>query len=217
MIIGLYIIVPFLRKIAESKLLCEYFILLSFIFGSIIPFFQEFSIFNSTKNITDSLHLNFVLGYAGYYILGYYLANYELKQKYKILIYVLGAFSLLFTIIATSYVSIIQNKAYQVLYIYLYPNIVFISISLYILLKDCFCKLTYTEKQIKIISVLSKYSFGIYLIHILYINLLSKIGITTELFNPIFSVLFISLIVFLCSYYSIKLIDKIPYLRKYII
>ena len=65
------------------------------------------------------------------------------------------------------------------------------------------------------INFISKYSYGIYLVHVLILIFLSKIGLNNKLFNPILS---IPLITFLCLTISgsiVFLLNKIPF-GKYI-
>lgn len=217
MIIGLYIIVPFLRLVIERKTLSEYFIILSVIFGFFVPFLQNFAIFSFTKEITESLHLNFVLGYSGYYVLGYYLYKYDLVKKIKISLYYMGVLSFIFTIIASSVFSLMNGKASHLFFDYLSPNVMIMSVSLFVYLKDIFIKRDFSKSQIILISFLSRYSLGIYLIHIFYINVFARFQFTTELFNPIFSVIIISFVVYLVSLFTIYLISKVSMIRKYII
>lgn len=217
MMIGIYIIVPFLKVIAKSKELCEYFILLSFLFVSIIPFIQKIPFLNFTIAVTDKMNLNFVLGFVGYYIAGYYFTTYEIKKKIKIIIYIMAIISWLLSIFATSYISIINNKHDMELYSNLNANTILVSIALFIFFKDHFRKLNFTQKQSQLIINISKYTFGIYLIHVFYVSILFALGMNVAVFNTLLSVFVISSIVFIVSYITIFFIDKIPYLRKYII
>lgn len=64
MMIGLYLITPFLRPIARSKKLLEYFLILGYIFAIINPIIGGYiPLFNSVRLITSSMHMYFVLGY----------------------------------------------------------------------------------------------------------------------------------------------------------
>lgn len=89
MIVGLYIITPFLREIAKDKRLIEYFIILSFIFGYLVNFLMFIPKMNTIiEVIINKMNLFFVLGYTGYFFTGYYLNKYELDLRIKKLIYI---------------------------------------------------------------------------------------------------------------------------------
>ena len=83
-IVGLYLITPFLRKITADKKLTEYFIVLSVVFANLpkilvfIPALDEV-----VGKILYKSNMFFVLGYAGYFVLGHYLHTYEISLKLK--------------------------------------------------------------------------------------------------------------------------------------
>ena len=64
----------------------------------------------------SSLHYHFTVGYSSYFMLGHYLHEYELNSKQQKLIYVLGIFGLLFTIVSTYFMSQINQTAYKGFY-----------------------------------------------------------------------------------------------------
>ena len=69
----------------------------------------------------------------------------------------------------------------------------------------------------KCILEISKYSFGIYLSHLLIMNLLKTLGLNTLSFNPILSVPIISIIVFIISLIVSFILNKIPKVNRYIV
>ncbi len=64
--------------------------------------------------------------------------------------------------------------------------------------------------------ILSKYSFGAYLVHALIIDALDKLmGLNTLTFNPILSVIVITVIVAIVSFAISALLNQIPIIKKY--
>lgn len=65
--------------------------------------------------------------------------------------------------------------------------------------------------------MISKYSFGVYLIHILVLQRLEKAGLNTLSFNPIYSVPIIGAIVFVISFGCSAIFNNLLILKKYIV
>lgn len=217
-LIGIYLMIPILKIISENKKAEEYFIILSFIFASFLPFISNISIINKILN-TNIFNISIPLGinYTGYFLLGHYLNNYKLENKKEIAIYILGALSLIFTIIITSIISIYKGKPTDYFYNYLLPNIYFISTSIFILFKYHISKISILKKYNNIIIKLSNLTFGIYLIHDFFIIILKKANILfPSLISSTLTPL-ISLAIFLLSALVVLIISKIKLLNKYII
>lgn len=215
LIIGLYLIVPLLRLWVNdtNKKYVEYFIILSIIFTYIIP--QIISIgcnySNLFEHINDiierKLSLKYVGGFTTYFILGWYINNYELKNKR--IIYILGLFGVLITIMGTYILSNTTGKALQ-MYGNLYINVLFQTVAVFVIIKDKF-KNMHTNN---IINSISKYSLGIYAIHVLIVTIMyriiEKVNIDFALIN--IPVVFIVSVVF--AYLISFILSKIPVLKK---
>ena len=74
-ITGLYMLVPFLKKIAASDFLTKYFLALSFIFAFTLPQIAELIMMFSERwggvleNFVHEFYMFFVMGYTGYFVL----------------------------------------------------------------------------------------------------------------------------------------------------
>jgi hypothetical protein len=68
------------------------------------------------------------------------------------------------------------------------------------------------------IQILSKYSFGAFLIHALILEQLDlRLGLNTLSFNPLLSVIIISILVFLFSFLISAILNHIPIVKKYFV
>ena len=220
MIIGLYLLTPILRIFVNNceRKYIEYILILFFIIGTCIPLINAFlNIYSVFSGRTIFFNVVELTGYMGYYIAGYYFANNKLKNRTIISIYMLAAFSLLFTIIGTSIISICKNEPRDELYGYLMPNTMFVAYGAFIFFKRKYENFNFSEKAIKIISKISKDTFGIYLIHALVLLIFSTIGINTLIINPVITIPIISIMVMAISEMGTIIINKIPILNKYII
>lgn len=222
MIIGLYIVTPIIRVFirAASKKEIEYFLILYILINSIIPFIDKFSnniLIDCIIKLIYKFDLNIVSGYIGIYVLGYYLNKYEITIKYRKIIYLGGLISMIFTIVGTKYISILTNKANIVLYNNFYLNITIMAVSIFLIFKYEIRDIIDKYSIINKVSRISKYVFGIYLIHFLPLNIIKNLGITSISFNTLISIPLISIFIFITSLIITYLISKIPIVNKYII
>ncbi len=216
MIIGLYLIVPLLRLWVkdENKKYVEYFIVISVILSFIMPEIILIGSYYNTLfehiNIAlSNINLKYVEGYTTYFILGWYLNNYNIKNKK--LLYILGIISIIITFGSTAILSISKETAIQ-MYDNLTINVFFQSIMIFVIIKDKYKNIEYTNK--KIISNISKNSLGIYAIHPLIITIVNKILINVGLDIAIINIPICFILVFIISFIISYLASKIPLLKR---
>lgn len=215
MIIGLYMITPFLRKIAIDEKLLKYFLLLWFIFSTINIIAQITGFNIATTILEDKMSIHFVIGFSGYFLLGYFLSTKQYKNKYAIII---GIICFFVTIVGTYLLSIGNNVTNQLLYSNLSPNTIGISIAIFILIKNTYDNKEKINIKLKnIINMFSKYSLGIYIIHFWILNILSKLKIDVLILPPFINVIVISVITLLLSLLVIFIISKIKYIKHLVI
>ena len=216
MIIGLYILVPLIRVFTTyaTKKQYHYLFILYFLFGSLLPLLQGVLIL-----VDDRLKISFsikeLMGFAGYFILGYYLFRYDLSHRVKKWIYVLTGLSVVFQIIGTFLVSCKMGKANESLYGNFRPNVAIQAVAVYVFIKDYFINKDFSERIKRIIILLSKYSFGMYLVHDFFNIVFSRIGFTVTAINPIFAIPLRSIVTFVLSFAVIWVLGHIPVIKKY--
>ena len=115
-IIGLYIIIPFTRQISKNSDLLKSFIILNFIILFIIPnyiyllSYYSLEVYKLLNYIYSNLNLYTLSLNNFYFIFGYYLNNKEMKNEYKIIIYILGLIGILLTTEISYYLSFKKKK-----------------------------------------------------------------------------------------------------------
>ena len=222
-IIGLYILSPLLNKLVinlKEKKDIYYYVILMIIFIGILPTLSEFKIFRHLEFL-NNFNLGFFSGYISYFVLGYLLDNYDFNKKEYQLINTLGILSILLISVGTIFLSIRYNSFTSILFEYESFPVMLYSIFIFVTSKKLFTKIEYTPKQEKQIIRLSSLTFGIYLIHLFFINMLLVYYDTpmNSLLNnyPLTTTIIITLLVFLLSLLYSKIISKIPILNKYLI
>ncbi len=214
MLVGLYIITPFLKKIAEDKKATEYFLLLSLIFTFILPITIKLFNLKDLDLFIKKFDLNFIVGYVGYYIGGYYISNHEFNKNKRNIIYIAGVSGLVCTYIFTDILSMHTGKADSTFYSYFAPNVMIVSVALFIFFKYEISRIKFSPTAVKIINILSGCSFRIYLIHDFFIMFITKSGFSTLKSNPAWSVPAMAVLVFILSLTASFIIGKTPLLKR---
>lgn len=220
MLVGLYIIAPIVRIYVghATRKNIEYFLVISIIFTSILPLICNVeSVGNLLNPLIKALMIKMPTGYILYFVLGYYLKKYEIKKSFKNIIYILAIFSLLLTIIITQKLSLEFNTLKVEMYEYLNINVLIMSIAIIIFVKSKYNNYLFKEKTKQTFYKLSKYSFGVYLVHDIFLKILSKYNFLPNFINPILGVPIIVIIILTLSLIVTISINKIPYINKYII
>ena len=222
MIIGLYMITPLLKKLTEDEKLTKYFVILAFIFASLLPellvILNHFS-GSAAKYLNADIanfHLDFVLGYSLYFVIGFLISKTKLTKKQFGLLALGGIIGFISTAVLTMLLDN-ANKPSKVFYGYLTVNVFFEAIFIFSLYQKI-NEHSFSEKTKKIIFAFSKYSFGAYLVHLLFVKAIYSIpSLNPTSFNPIISVPVTAIIVFVFSYIASAVINQIPIIKKYIV
>lgn len=202
-IIGIYLFFPIIQKwVASSgKKEIEYFLIIW-----LVSVLSSMPILNK---YFPNFNLIYFSSYLGFTVLGYYIGKYKVGTLYTgVILYFIG---LSFTIIGTFVLSSYKGSFYERLYDYLSPNVIIMAIGVFLIAQN----LKFFKKENRVINFFSKYSYGIYLIHLLVIGILGKVGIHLLFVNPIFAIPVVSILCFLISATFVWLIHKLPY-GKYI-
>lgn len=218
MIIGIYMVVPFIRLISGNENLMKYFLVLSIIFVSTIPVLQLLpdAVSVPITLIVTQLKINFVLGWVGIFILGYYLSYCAITKKAEVIIYILGILSLIFTIVMNGLLSIRNNQSYEPLYDLTNINILLTAIAVFVYFRLHVSKVEFSERTKKFILLLSECSFGVYFVHVFLITMFQQYGLDKLLYNAVIAVPVLSAGVFVFSTIIIYFFRKIPIARDYL-
>lgn len=210
MLLGLYLILPFLRKIAADKTLLPYFLILCFCFTVILPTLPWLWV----KTMRQSMYFSFTAGFTGYFLLGYYLRTIMLSKRMRYFCYLAGFIGLCFTI----FVSYQQALSSQTAFGYYSPftlNTVCLTIAIFLFYQYELPHIL--QRHQATISTLVENSLGIYLIHPFVLAVLEYCDVTVLYFNPtILSVPVIALFIFFLSNLFTSVIRCFPPLAKYL-
>jgi len=206
MIIGLYLVTPLLQKMLKSidEKLLRYLLLILYIFNFVVPFLNEFT---DTK---FGVSIPFSSAYLFYYILGYAIHFDRIKIGKKVSTF--GVFiGVLWCILAQFLPNCTITSGAGIKYASFFG--VFISAGIFSLAKKK-CK---TSADC-IDNILNPLSFGVYVIHALFINFMYKaVHFTPDRYT--IWIIWVAVFVITCasSLLFVFIARKIPFVRKYIL
>ena len=214
-LISIYFILPILRLMFRpeiDKRLLWYLIGLWLVFQPVLTIARQ--VWNFNINISPPL----ATGFLCFFILGYLLGEITLSRTRILLSIALWAAGALITVAGT-YTLTSKSGAYNgIFYDFVSLNVIIASGAAFILLRVMGNSAVFSSSRLQSITrSLATASFGIYLIHILVIEILGYgipwLHITSFIGYPLWSVPLVTTIVFLVSFIVVRGLQKIPILR----
>jgi len=205
MIIGVYLVIPIFARWISVAQKNEQFLFLCFWFTMLIiyPFIDTYK---------HDFELGYFTGYIGYLVAGYYIFKYvKLNISLAWFIFVL---SILFTVLATFHIAFEKNIDKEMFLAPLTPGIFMMSASIYLLFKQASFNLP--SWVINFVNNICKYSYGIYLAHLLVLALIDDYLISVASFNPLLSIPVISILCMAFSFGVVFLLRKLPIIGKWV-
>ena len=204
---GVYLSIPVLAAIPPSKKLpvFKYLLSVSFVINILIPFLNN--IFK--WQIGFPMYVTVGSGYLFYVCAGYVICNTDISFRSRLIIYGLSFVGLFMHMIGTWSLSMEAGQIVSTYKGYWNAPCVLYSIGIFLLLKQIGPKIMRYKGVNKLISEISKYTFGIYLTHLGVFWLICRIFPTIDIRNLLWR-LVAPLIIFGISAGGIKLARRIP-------
>ncbi|MBL0359093.1 MAG: acyltransferase family protein [Chitinophagaceae bacterium] len=202
MIIGIYLFIPVLCKWINNSSQKEvlYFIIIWLMLIMMnIPMLTKFK---------PAIDLTYFAGFIGYPVLGYYLTkyfNYKNAGKWALVLIIAG---ITVTITGTYWATKKMGVFEEYFFGYLSPNVLLAATGIFLFFRSSQFS---NGKLNTATNFISKYSYGIYLSHVLVLALLGKSGINWSFIHPGIGIPLTSIIVFTISLAVTYLVNKIPY------
>lgn len=208
-LIGIYLLLPFLKMITDKANCVELrcLIIVIFVFNCVFPFIDIFA--DTTINFKIP-----ITGYTILYILlGKYISDNIDFKKIKLSKTLV---SLVMLSIMQVLLCIYGGKQFLEYVGYSSPINVALSINVYTIFKILFNRKEFNENTKERIWKIDRLCFGVYLIHPLFINLTYKfLHIYPTKFNIYWLLVFVFWIMFVtCSYVGSMILSLIPFLKK---
>lgn len=215
-IVGLYLSMPILRgmMINLDRAHLIYFVVLWLFAYSIIPAIRLMT------GVVSNIDLSMFAGNVGFLVLGFLLGNINLPKNTHIKILPLLITSIGVTAYGTFWLTKNNSGIYSgYFYSYASPNVIFMSAALFVILKHLIesCHTISLHRITPWVYSISSASFGIYLVHPIFLMLLDKgnLGFVLNSLsgNPLYFVPVTTFAVFTLSYLFTVVVKKIPIIK----
>ncbi len=213
MIVGLYLMLPVLRLFVKRK--NKNYILgivVAFVLVKLLP--VTLSIFTRHSAVTvamvvDKFHLEPVTGFLGYALVGWYVANFKPIKPMRRTLTLVALLSVAIAILTVQNDANVRGCFYEPLTLTAF----FYGLGMFVLI-DGLCGERQTKSRV--ISTLSRCSFGVYIIHAFWMEMLTMWFSYWE-FKPQNPLLYIELIFVACvalCFLTAWLVSLIPGVKK---
>ncbi len=218
---GLYLITPVLRiwVARASKRALLYFLGLCFAVSFCLPFAETLTRLLGGPKFHLHVPLESWLGFTGYFVLGHFIRKYVSERAVPATrIFWCGSFWVCF--FGNAWVCRQTGLFSPLFYDNLAPNVAVFAASFFILMKHASGTL---EKWVvgegrRAMALIAQASFGIYLIHPMFIDILNHgrwgFVLRSNASHPAFVIPFVAAVVYLFSLAAVFLIRKIPLVRR---
>lgn len=156
------------------------------------------------------MKLFYPLGFTGYYLLGWYWKEHMLTRRKRLACYLIGLVGTVFSTAAVVYASRTAGSVDETLAEYLTWNVAAQSAAVYLLLQQLGRRIRTEKPGAALLSALSRYSFGIYLAHPLFLWLVAWLGLDLLGIPPVLGVPVVTAAAALLSLGLSWLLRKIP-------
>jgi surface polysaccharide O-acyltransferase-like enzyme len=206
MILSLYIFTPFIKTIMDKldRTSLIGFLMILFLYESIFPLIGEF--FQIQLGLYTYKPMSSY--YLFYFVLGYVLNTFDFNIKNRSLLpfFIIGYFT---TFLGTMY-SFMYGYGTP-LYGFNRLNVVLMSTSFFLIMKNLNTVTIKSTAFLKLIKKLSSMTFGVYLVHIIIIELLLQgLGYT----HPLKGIPLLLIMTFLLSNMVVYIMQRIPFLKE---
>ena len=219
-LIGLYVFIPILRQISKEIGIVKYYVVI-FAFVMLvngllsITSYYEVTEINILNKVFSSFMLNGFLYPIGYSLLGYFLTKIKLNRRLVCILSVLGACAIFAAIILSYQYGIWKQKDSRLLFYDVNTLSVFLNtIGIFVFIRYFFDSKAFSVKFKRGVVFLSENTLGIYLLHAMILEVMKMKGLILDTINPVFGIIFYSIICFVLAFGGSVLIKKIPYVGK---
>lgn len=209
MLIGLYLALPFLRTIVckKNKNLVLLYLAISLLTQFTIPVIRgmslHFNIAASLITLIEKFQLGFFNVFVSYFLAGWYIVHVGISKKNRIALYGVATLALLVMILYVNFTNDhINAYASPGILVFIYASGIFLALN----------SADRKQGDGRFVSVLSKSSFGIYVVHVVLLDVINLL-LPKTLVAPIYMLVW-WVLTFSVSLLATLILSKIPLFKK---
>lgn len=215
MLILVYAFLPaarvFVRSASRREL--EYLLALWFVTGILFPLLKNFWPFTLISQIDTRYKMTMAYSAIGYALLGHYLRQYghTIKRKWFALSFLGG---LAFTFGGCAFFSLRNGVLSEVFLEGMSPGAMFMALGLFGLITT---QETWPAPVAKVTGRLAQASFCVYLVHILFLRLFLRLGISAGAAPCLVWIPVVSLLLLATGWLTWEVLHRIPIVKTYLV
>lgn len=218
MIAGLYMLLPILRvwvQNAERKNL-EYFLFLflalQILCGTLKTLFPS----NYLHYVLELLQVDLVCGYAGYFVLGYYVAHIGIPAKYHKIIYSSVIPAAVLNVVLGNYLSHRAGEPKGDIYDSFGLFTFCIVLACFLFFTEVMGKIHYSARVSAVIREVSEGTLGVYVMHVGLMEILEVYGIHSMMVPNIVGIPLYAILCFVICLVAASVLRRVPFLGRYL-
>lgn len=218
MIIGIYMLLPILRTWVKhaTKEELEYFLLLFFVLQisktTLLCFLRN----PELNQILDSFSTEMVCSYVGYFVLGYYLDQIGIDEKYNKYLYIAVPFCCVLNIVISYRQSLFYEEPNGSIYDSYGIFTFIIVIALYQFFTKTIKNHSFSTVCETVVNEISQCTLGIYVLHIGFMEQFERMGYANLGIPSAIEVPLLAVLCFLCALLVSMLLRRIPKIGRYL-
>lgn len=213
-LLGLYLVLPVLRRFVSSASRGEviYFLTLCFLFACLLPVWSSLQPDAILPELLTRMKVHLVLGYAGYFVGGWYLRHYTISRVSEFSLYILGVGGLILTFFGSRFLG----GGWELWFGYTSPGVALTATALCVLFRYVL-GISDERSRRQGVRTLGGYAFGIYLFHQIWVLIFRWFGFTVLDLTPALSIPVFALLFFVLSIPFAWLLYRIPGAGRYLV
>lgn len=218
MIAGIYMLLPILRtwvQNAERRNL-EYFLSLFFVLQILCWTIRSIDSSVYLNHVLDTLQVDLVCGYVGYFVLGYYVSYVKIPKKYHKIIYFSAFPATVLNVVLGNCLSVRAGAPKADIYDSFGLFTFCIVLACFLFFTEVMGRIHYSEKAEKLIGEVSKGTLGVYVMHVGMMEILEPYGIHSMMLPNIVGIPVYAVLCFAVCLLVALILRKVPFLGKYI-
>lgn len=213
-LIGLNLATPILRRITTDRRISWYFVALAVPFAAVFPLLEPIpGAGDLLRSVLGTMRFDLVLGYSGYFVLGYLLHTARGTTRARVGWIICAAAGIAATVWGTIEASRAAGETDERYFDFVSITVAVVAVAVFVCARDWNVSHRLSTGWSRAVTVFAGASFGIYLVHPFFLWCLRQAGVTTEIASPWISVPVLTIAVAALSLGAALLLRCIPWVR----